>query len=200
VVTTTRGAGSTGRIGERFLEHLPRFRSYARFALQHVRCPDTRADLVAEAVALGWRHFVALTRKGRHPERFVGTLALRCAQAVRAGRRLCGSEPARDVLSPAAMARHRVRVDRLDRTPRPGDPVIEALAGNTRSRVPDQAAFRLDFPRWRRTFGRRDRRVLDALMAGGRTAEVAAAFRVTAGRVSQMRRMFRESWAAFHGE
>jgi YD repeat-containing protein len=81
-----------------FLEHLPKIREHAKFALRHVGCPDTPADLVGEAVALAWKHFDRLARRGKRPERFVTTLALRCTQAVRAGRRLAGSDSSRDVL------------------------------------------------------------------------------------------------------
>lgn len=76
------------------------------------------------------------------------------------------------------------------------DEFADALADNTKSRVPDQVAFRLDFPRWWRTF---DRRVLHTLMGGG-TDEVAAPFGISPARVSQLRRAFEQSWAAFHRE
>src|SRR5262249_33580612 len=71
-----------------FLEHLPRFHAHARYAFRHVRCPDTRADLTAETLAPAWRHFAALALRGRRPDTFVTTLALRCSQPAPAGR--CG--------------------------------------------------------------------------------------------------------------
>ncbi len=96
-----------------FLTSMPRIEQHAKYALRHIGCPDTRADLVAETLALAWKHFVALARRGKKPEAFVATLALRCSQAVRAGRRLAGSDAAKDVLSPVAKARHRFKVERL---------------------------------------------------------------------------------------
>src|SRR5262249_28639257 len=189
----------------RFLAHLPRFRAHARSAFRHVRCPDTRADLTAETLALAWRHFAALALRGRRPEAFVTTLALRCSQAVRAGRRLAGSDRSSDALSPVARVRHRFTVRPLgDPTavtgPVPGDgeELAEALSGNTRTPVPAQVAFRLDFPRWRSGFGPRARAVLDALAAGGRTNEVARELGLSPARVSQMRREFERGWRAFH--
>src|SRR5262249_13071765 len=65
-----------------FLEQLPRFEVHARYAFRPVRCHATGADLMAETLALAWRHFAALALRGRHPETFVTTLALRCSQAV----------------------------------------------------------------------------------------------------------------------
>src|SRR5262249_61723978 len=95
-----------------------RSRPPARSAFRHVRCPHTRADLMAETLALAWRHFAALALRGRHPETFVTTLALRCSQAVRAGRRLAGADRSSDALSPVARGRRGVAVRPLRaRTP-----------------------------------------------------------------------------------
>ena len=186
-----------------FLAHLPRFQAHARFAFRRVGCPHARADRVAETLALAWRHFAALSRRGKKPEQFVTTLALRCSQAVKAGRRLVGCEGGKYVLSPVAQVRHGLAVVRLpdhdlalECHPLP-DELAEALADNTKSAVPEQAAFRLDFPRWRASLRRRDRRVLDALAGGERTADAARQFGISPARVSQLRREFEEGWWAF---
>jgi len=75
-----------------------------------------------------------------------------------------------------------------------------ALHDNTRSPVPDQVAFRLDFPAWVNTLSDRDRRVVGDLMAGERTLDVAAKYGLSPARVSQLRREFMEGWARFCGE
>jgi hypothetical protein len=203
-VPTTSVTPRTGRsITAVFLAHLPRFEAHARFAFRRVGCPHARADRVAETVALAWRHFAALSKRGKRPEEFVTTLALRCSQAVKAGRRLVGCETGQDVLSPVARVRHGLSVIRLpahDRErechPLPGA-LADALADNTRSAVPEQAAFRLDFPRWRASLRRRDRKILDALASGERTADAARRFKLSPGRISQLRREFEEGWEAF---
>jgi DNA-directed RNA polymerase specialized sigma24 family protein len=186
-----------------FLAQLPRFEAHARFAFRRLGCPHARADRVAETLALAWRHFAALSKRGKKPAHFVTTLALRCSQAVKAGRRLAGSETGTDVLSPVARVRHGLSVARLpdrDRErkchPLPGA-LADALADNTRSAVPEQAAFRVDFPRLRASLRRRDRRVVDALAGGERTADVARRFKISPGRVSQLRREFEWGWWAF---
>jgi DNA-directed RNA polymerase specialized sigma24 family protein len=200
----TTVAPRTGRsVTAVFLAHLPRCLALARFAFHRVGCPHARADRVAETVALAWRHFAALSRRGKKPEEFVTTLALRCSQAVKAGRRLAGCETGQDVLSLVARVRHGLRVTRLpdrdrvsDRHPLPGA-LADPLADNTRSAVPEQAAFRVDFPRWRATLRRRDRKILAALAGGERTADAARRFKISPGRVSQLRREFEQSWERF---
>jgi hypothetical protein len=76
----------------------------------------------------------------------------------------------------------------------------ERLRDNTLTPVPEQAAFRIDFPVWRCTRTERDRRVIDALMAGGRTRDVSQMFGLSPGRVSQLRRDFLEDWRRFTDE
>jgi hypothetical protein len=187
----------------KLLAQLPRFVAHARFAFRRVICPQTRDDRVAETVALAWKHFVTLSARGKRPEQLVTTLALRCTQAVRAGRKLVGNEGGRDVLSPVAHVRHGFAVGRLPGTEanreQPSLPaeLSEALADNTRSEVPVQAASRVDFPRWRASLRTRDRAVLDALASGGGTEEAARRFGISPGRVSQLRGEFREGWTAF---
>jgi len=74
------------------------------------------------------------------------------------------------------------------------------LIDNTRTPVPDQVQFRLDFPRWRRSLGRRRRALVDAMAAGHRTTDLAGMFQISQGRVSQVRRELCESWRAFCGD
>jgi hypothetical protein len=200
---TTRTPRRGRSVTALFLAHLPRFLAHARFAFRRVGCPEARADRVAETLALAWRHFAALSRRGKRPEEFVTTLALRCSQAVKAGRKLVGCEGGKDVLSPVAQVRHGFAVVRLpDRDlalechPLP-DELAEALTDNTRSAVPEQVAFRVDFPRWRSSLRRRDRKILDALAGGERPTDVAHRFALSKGRVSQLRREFEWGWREF---
>ena len=79
-------------------------------------------------------------------------------------------------------------------------PLDEALHDNTRSLPDQQAAFRLDFPRWLATLGTRDRRIALDMALGYRTQELARAYRLSAPRISQLRRRFHHSWQQFQGE
>ena len=61
-------------------------------------------------------------------------------------------------------------------------------------------AFRCDFPAWLGTLSPRNRRIAQFLALGNRTQDVARKFKVSEGRVSQLRREMAESWKAFVGE
>jgi hypothetical protein len=184
-----------------FLELLPQLRAHAEFAFRFVRCEQARADCVAETVALARKGFLALTARDKDPGDFVTTFARRCAQAVRAGRRLAGQESGRDVLAPAARQCHGFAVGRLpDYTTPYGGAWQESLVDNTRSPVDEAAAFRLDFPRWLATLAERDRRLVEDMTLGHRPGELARRFGLSAGRVSQLRRHYHAAWRRFHGE
>src|SRR4051812_10304292 len=89
-----------------FLTILPRIELHGSISFRYVRCQDRRQNLIAEMVALAWAWFVRLAEKGKDGTQFPTALATFAARAVRSGRRLCGQERAKDVLSPFAQQRH----------------------------------------------------------------------------------------------
>jgi hypothetical protein len=73
----------------------------------------------------------------------------------------------------------------------------ERLSDNTATPIPDQAAFRIDWPAWMQTQTERDRRIIDDLMAGERTFEVSRKYGLSPGRISQLRRRLHDDWEEF---
>jgi hypothetical protein len=182
-------------------EILPRVERHARAYFRHLPCPQSRQDAVAEAVALAWKWVLRLCARGKDVAGFVTVLAAYAARAVGSGRKACGTEAGKDALAPRAQRRAGFTVAPLpDGSSLRGNAFDEALQDNTRSEVPDQVAFRLDFPAWRGRQADRDRRLIDLLMVGERGKDVSAAFGLSEGRISQKRRWFLEDWRRFHGE
>jgi hypothetical protein len=193
-----------------FLLILPRIETHARIWSRHLTCPGLKEDFVCEAVALAWRSFVRLAQRGKDATQFPSALATGVVRAVRSGRRLAGQERSRDVMSAAAQRRHGFRVEellppsaayeRLKSEPlgqRLHDAFEERLRDNTLTPVIDQVVFRLDFQDWLGTLTARNRRVVDHLMAGEGTGDVARKFGLSPGRVSQLRRQFEDGWAVY---
>jgi hypothetical protein len=112
---------------------------------------------------------------------------------------MCGTESGRDALSPRAWSRHGFTARPLSDLGA-GRQAREVLADQTAAPPADRAAFRLDFPRWRDGYGERDRALIDELMAGGRTGDVAARHGLSPARVSQRRAEFHADWLRFHGQ
>jgi hypothetical protein len=179
---------------------LPRVEAHGRVVFRHVQCRQHREELLAEMAALTWRWFLRLVRRGRDVLKFVSSLATYAARAVSRGRRVCGQEPARDAMSGAAQRKRGFMVGSLPNGTPSDNVFAEALHDNTVSPVPDQVAFRIDFPAWRRTRSERDRRVIDCMMAGESTTILSRLFNVSAARISQMRRELHTDWLSFCGE
>jgi hypothetical protein len=191
-----------GHLQQLFVRHfLPRIERHGAVRFRHVRCPALKQELLAELRGLCWQWFLRLVERNRDALALASTLADFAARAVRSGRRVCGHERARDVLSPVAQRRHGFAVRRLPtQSTLTGTPLAEALCDNTRTPPDEQAQFRCDFPAWRASRSERDRRLIDDLMLGERTGAVARGFGLSPGRVSQLRREFHEDWARFCGE
>ena len=60
--------------------------------------------------------------------------------------------------------------------------------------------MRIEFGDWLRKLGGRRRRIAETLAKGETTSVTAAKFRVSLGRISQLRRELNDDWERFHGE
>src|SRR5262245_4437920 len=176
-----------------FLALLPRVERACKVALRLVRSAEERAELAAEAVALAWCWYRRLVLRGRDPSAFDSALAALAVRAARSGRRLCGQEPADDVLSTLARRRRGFAVLRLPASDVPGgrDWWAEALQDKRATPQHDQVAFRLDFPAWLGRCSRRNRRIIAGLAVGDRTGDVARRQGLSPARISQLRRQLK---------
>jgi hypothetical protein len=194
-----------------FLAILPRIEEHGRVYFRHLKCDHRKEEALAEMRGLAWKWFARLVQRGKDPTAFASAIATYAARAVRSGRRVCGHERVKEVLSPVAQRRHGFAVESLPTSTRTAqehlygrphgqqlqDAFEERLRDNTLTPVPEQAAFRIDFPAWRGTRRERDRRMVDDLMAGERTLDVSRKFAMSPARVSQLRREFMEDWNRF---
>ncbi len=183
-----------------FLALLPRILLHARVYFRDLKCPHQKDDALAEVIALAWKWYVRLKERGKDAAEFPSVLAAFAVRRVRGGRRLCGKERSKDVLTRSAQVRHGFTVTPLPSGSRLDDNVFDqALRDNMQTPVPDQVCFRCDFPRWQGTRSDRDRRLIDDLMIGGRTGEVASKHGLSPARVAQLRREFHDDWEQFCG-
>lgn len=212
--TTESPCASVAHLHAHFLAILPRIENHAQFRFRHLRCHDRREDAVAETIAVAWKWFLRLSEKGKDASEFVSTLADLAVRHVRSGRRLCGQEKAKDVLSSRAQRMKGFRVERLphstsrSRESLYGDPhgqdavdsFEERLRDNTVTPPDEQAAFRIDYPTWLSQLGERNRAIAEDMTLDLPTKELASRHRVSPGRISQLRRELLADWLRFHGE
>ena len=191
---------SLPRLQVAFLSIVPRIELHGRVCFRTESFQDQQ-EAVAEMVALCWKWFLRLAEQGKDATHFPSVLATFAARAVYNGRRLAGMSKAKDALSPVAQRRHGFAVGRLpDVSTLNGNPLFDALHDNTRSPVPEQVAFRLDFPAWLASLGARNRGIAQAMAQGHRTGELADAYGLSPARISQLRREFHRDWQKFCGD
>ena len=214
IATSSFASPSPKDLHAAFLAIVPTIKKRARIAFAFYKCADQRADKIGEAIGLGWEWFVSLHERGKDAATFPGVFASLVARSVAGGRRIAGAEAAGDVLSKTAQRKHGCSVTELsssDAVPfhellsdshaqKTLDALEERLADNTQTPVPDQAAFRIDFPQWLETLSTRERMMAQAMMRDERTNDLSKKFGVSAGRISQLRSKLREEWETFCGE
>ena len=197
-VGPTAAGSDRGRLQAAFLALLPLVRGIARASFRDVRCPSRREDAVCEVVALAWGWYARLAARSKDPAAFPVAFARLAAKAVACGRRLAGQDRANDVMSPTCRRRQGFALVGLPAgSPATGTKIADALTDNTRSPVPFQAQFRVDFPAWRARLGKRTRFIADHLALGQRTGDVARVVGLTPARISQLRGKLRRGYLQF---
>ena len=91
-------------------------------------------------------------------------------------------------------------MERLDRHDKE-DPNewCEVLVEDKTAGPADIACTRIDFESWLQSLPCRHRRLAEYLSLGNRTADAARKFKVSAGRVSQIRKELAKSWSDYTG-
>jgi len=191
-----------------FLGILPKIERYARRFFSGIRCLSKLQDHLAEVAALAWKWFRRLAEKGKDASKFPIVLARYACRAVKSGRQLCGQSRFKDVMHPWVQCRKGFKVESLPHSSRVSlegnvrrqrqlDEFEERLADNTVTPVPDQAAFRIDFPAWLATLTARERRLIRAMAQNERTQDLSRQFQVSPARISQLRQAFHQGWTRF---
>ena len=196
-----------------FLSLLPAIERRARATFRG-RPIAEQEEATAVAVAAAFVAYVRLANQGRDPARdFPATLVSYAVLHSKSFRQVGSRTSAVDALSPLARRKQGFRVESLSVSacvpstrfsPTEGDgrmwDLKDRLTDNTRTAVPEQVAFRLDFPEFVGTLGARDRAMAGYLAMGHSANAVAGRFGLTAGRVSQLRREWRKNWRRSQGE
>lgn len=179
-----------------FLTLLPTIERHIDFAFRRVPT-SFRQDVLQEALVMAFVTYRRLVDQDRGHQVFATPLARFAVLRVRDGRRVGSRRNRLDVSCPFVARRQGFRVDSIDRfDPRACRWTLMTIPASA-TPIPDQVAFRLDFPQWLSTQSRRNRLVIQALACGDTTSEVARRFHISAARVSQLRLQFSQSWRTF---
>ena len=172
---------------------LPEIERRLRRAFRHLGA-EAREDAVEKGVVHSLLSYCRLHDQGRADTASPSTLAWYAALQVKRGRPVGGRMNSKEPLSRYGQLSNDIQVER-----RPSQ-WIDAIVEDKRAPVADQVAARIDVAAWFATLTQRMRQIAKDLAFGFSTSEVAQKYGVTPGRISQLRRMLEESWAAFQGE
>lgn len=156
--------------------------------------PASKEEALGEGIAHALLAFVRLHEQNRPEVASPRSLACYSAKQVRSGRPAIGGMNRNEPLSLYAQLMSGITVDRSF-----GE-WIDTLVEDKRASVPDQVAAKLDVRAWFSTLTNRMKEIAADLAIGCSTKEVALKHKVTAGRVSQWRRLLLDSWNAYQGE
>jgi DNA-directed RNA polymerase specialized sigma24 family protein len=182
-----------------FLAMLPAIIRYAKASFREFD-PETREDLVQECIANCVVAFARLVERGKQSLGYPTVLAMYAVRQIKDGRRVGKKQNVRDVYDQHARVKGGYQLQYIGTPHEQCGGWKEQLVENDRTPVPDQAAFRIDFPEWLASLSARDRKITEQLAVGERTGTVAKRFHVSAGRVCQLRGQLKESWDEFEGE
>ena len=178
---------------------LPKIEEQARYQFRHLK-GDHQDEAVQEVICNCCLAYARLVEQGRAEAATWSTLARYGIAQVRVGRRVGASLNIKDITSPHCQLRKRVGVRSLHRWDHQKEEWSEMVVEDRHSTPADLAAFRIDFREFLRSLSRRNRQIALTLCKGESTHHVARLFRISSGRVSQLRRELCEAWREFHGE
>ncbi|MGO9115286.1 MAG: hypothetical protein ACLP9L_39235 [Thermoguttaceae bacterium] len=182
-----------------FLAMLPQILTHAKCAFAFLK-PEARAEAVAEVVANSCRAYARLVELGKTDIAYPIALARYGVKQTRDHRKVGNHLNVNDVLSRYCQTRKDVVVERLDKFDHAENGWEEVLIEDRHAGPADTARVRLDFSAWLASLKRRDRRVAEFLANGETTKAAARKFKVSAGRISQLRHELAQSWNKFTGD
>ena len=175
----------------RFIDMLPAIKSHAQWAFRKLVIHE-REEAVQAAIAYAFMAYSRLVDLQKSELGYATPLAQFGVRQHRAGRLIGCRVNCRDVGS-AKCSLNGCVVEPLDDWK-------EVLCETRHATPAEIAALRIDVSDWLTTLSRRDQRLAMALARGEQTSCVAKMFRITAGRVSQLRQELYDNWRRFTGE
>ncbi|NLF73201.1 MAG: hypothetical protein GX575_29545 [Candidatus Anammoximicrobium sp.] len=182
-----------------FVGMLPAIVTHAKISFRHLR-PDARAEAIQEVVCNACCAIARLAELDKLDLAYPSALARFGVAQVNDGRKVGCKLNVRDVLSPHCQRRKKVVVERLDHYDADEDAWREILIEDRHAGPAETAAARIDIGLWFATLPRKKRRIAETLATGEATKTAARKFCVSAGRISQLRREFENSWQEYLGE
>ena len=182
-----------------FLGMLPAILTHAKFAFRHLK-PEARAEAVQEVVCNALKAFVRLVQLKKTAIAYAAPLARYGVKQTIDGRKVGGHLNCKDISSEYAQKAKGIHLERLDHFDKTEEAWQEVLVEDKRCGPAQIACTRIDFDEWLKSLPCRHRRLAQFLSLGNRTSDAARKFKVSQGRISQVRKELADSWRKFTGD
>lgn len=182
-----------------FLEILPEIQDRLGHAFRRLD-PESRDDATEDGIVHCLLSYIRLFEQGRLQSVSPSNLAWYAMLQVRRGRQAACRLNTREPLSRYAQLGKGIKIEPLQSYIAAHGDWVDQIVTDRRSSVGDQVAARMDIRAWLATLSRRTRKIAEALAYGFSTAEVARKNRLSASRISQLRKTLARSWAEFQKE
>jgi hypothetical protein len=184
---------------EAFLAMMPTVKAHAKIAFRHLLA-EAREEAVQEVLCNACSAFARLVERGKADLAYPSVLARYGVAQVNAGRKVGCSLNINDVASDYCQRRKNVMVERLDAYDAEEDAWQEVIVEDKHAGPADVAITRIDFATWLELLPKRLRKIATFLASSETTTAAARRFRVSKGRISQIRKQFHMAWNQFQGD
>lgn len=182
----------------RFTERLPEIQRRAHAAFRNCSV-ELRTELIAEVTADCCVWFHRLAELGREPDEYVIALTRYAIKRVGCGLQVGNARNKFDVSSRYGQLQLGICRESLQWRDTDAGEWHEMTLESRGASPAEIAALRIDLRHWLSTLTLRQRAIALALAAGYETYRVAERFKLSRGRISQLRREFAASWHQLHG-
>ena len=178
---------------------MPAIEKHAKRAFQNLDA-EAREEAVQEVVCNACRAYARLFELNKTDLAYPTALTRFGIRQARQGRKVGGRLNIRDISSEHCQREKGLVVERLDKFDREENAWQEILVEDRRAGPAEVAVTRIDFAAWLHLLPRRLRKIATFLASGESTTATAKRFRVSPGRVSQIRRELHVAWNLFQGD
>jgi hypothetical protein len=178
---------------------IPIIATHARVAFRHLRA-EAREEAIQETVCNACQAYSRLVELGKTEVAFPSALARFGVSQTREGRKVGGKLNCRDILSDYCQRKKNLLVERLDHYDSEEQAWAEILVEDKHAGPAETAIVRIDFAAWLQFLPRRLQRIATFLANGETTTAAAKRFRVSQGRISQIRKELFLAWRHFQGD
>jgi hypothetical protein len=178
---------------------VPTIERHAKVVFRHLG-PEAREEMVQEVICNACCAYRRLAELNKTSVAYPSALARFGVAQAKAGRRTGGRLNCRDVMSSYCQRKKDVVVERLDHYDTDEESWGEVLIEDRNAGPAETAIVRIDFSTWLQLLPHRLRKIATFLGNGETTTAASKRFRLSQGRISQIRKELFLAWHRFQGD